>query len=844
MHSMADDIVERLGSDARQGLTEKEARERLKEHGKNILVPKKKLRIWGLLAFLKEPMLWLLVIAGVVYYLLGDIAESIITVVAVVPIAAVDVVIELQTDKALEKLKVLGEPEVTVVRGGSEKRIKSEDLVPGDVLLVQEGDVIMADSALLVGSSIQTDESSLTGESQPVEKEPAERISEDLFENAGTLFAGTTMVSGRGRAIVVRTGSSTHYGRIGKMLSSTYAGKTPLQTEIWAIIRIFAVVSVLLSVLLVLIGLFAYGPITDVVWKNAIISGVTLAIAAIPEEFPVVFTLFLSLGMLRLANANALVKSLSAVEALGSVDVICTDKTGTITTGKMSVSEERRNPTVSEEDFELAALLACERDPFDPMEKAIYLRAKDHPSLAKAKAMDFVHGYPFDGREKYMSHVWRGSGMYLAAKGSVEGILARCRMDLAEKERVLAQNEEMAARGVRVLAVAGKRLNSMRNRTEDESDLEYLGLLGFSDPIREGVAKAVADCRKAGIRVVMLTGDHKVTASAIAHKAGISTDGIVSGKELNVPEEEFLGILERSNVFARVLPEQKLRIVEGYQRLGYRVAVTGDGINDAPALKKANIGVAMGERGTEVAKETAALVLLDDNFKTIVGAVRNGRRIYDNLKKAFSYLVAFHVPIFLSALVIPLLRLPLLLMPVHVVFLELVLHPAISIVYEKEPEEPGVMNRRPREREMKLLHRREFGGLIAVGTVLFLGTLFAYEVANPSESPARELYARSIAFSVMIVGQILLIISTLALKEANFSRLFANRFLLPTVIIALGVYALLMYVPPAADYMRIVPLTSGEWLWVAGMALLPFMVSETLKRTSVFRPAASTPAAS
>ncbi len=831
---MPSEIVERLRSDERQGLTEQEASERLKQYGKNILAPKKKVRIWGFLAFLKEPMLWLLVIAGVVYYLLGDIAESIITIVAVVPIAIVDVVIELQTDKALEKLKVLGEPEVAVVRGGAEKRIKSEDLVPGDILLVQEGDVVMGDSALLTGSSVQADESSLSGESAPVGKKPNEHFSEDLFENEGVLFAGTTVVSGRARCIVVRTGSSTQYGKIGKMLSGPYAGKTPLQTEIWAIIKVFAVVSVILSVLLVLIGLFAYGPITDTVWKEAIISGVTLAIAAIPEEFPVVFTLFLSLGMLRLANANALVKSLSAVEALGSVDVICTDKTGTITTGKMTVSESRRRAGVSDEDLEFAALLACERDPFDPMEKAIYAHAKDHPALRRLQTMDFVHGYPFDAREKYMSHVWQGSGMYIAAKGSVEGILVRCRVDAAEREQVLRENEAMAERGIRVLAVAGKKLARMKDRSEDESDLEYLGLLGFSDPIREGVTKAVTDCRKAGIRVVMLTGDHKVTASAIAHKAGIATDGIVSGKELNVPEEEFLQVLERSNVFARVLPEQKLKIVEGYQKLGYRVAVTGDGINDAPALKKANIGVAMGERGTEVAKETAALVLLDDNFKTIVGAVRNGRRIYDNLKKAFSYLVAFHVPIFLSALLIPLMHLPLLLMPVHVVFLELVLHPAISIVYEKEPEEPAIMSRRPREKKTKLLHRGEFLDLIVVGTVLFLGTLFAYLVALPYG----EMYARSVGFSVMIVGQVLLIVSTLAQRSAKFTRLLANRYLLPTMVIALGGYALLMYIPAAADYMRLVPLGPAEWLWIAGMALLPFLVSEILKRKPLLQAAA------
>jgi Ca2+-transporting ATPase len=827
---MVKEVVQSLGSDERSGLTDAEAEARLKRHGKNVLVPKRRIRTLGLLAFIKEPMVWLLVVAGAVYYWLGDTAETIITLIAVVPIALVDVAIELQTDKALEKLKTLGEPEVTVVRRGVEKRIKSEDLVPGDIALIQEGDVVMADSAMLSGSGVQTDESSLTGESQPVEKQPADRFDESFFANKGVLFAGTTVVSGRARTIVVKTGANTQYGKIGKILAGTYAGKTPLQVEIGKIIKVFAVVAVVLSVSLVVIGLVAYGPITEAVWNEAIIGGVSLAIAAIPEEFPVVFTLFLSLGMLRLANANALVKKLSAVEALGSVDVICTDKTGTITTGKMSVSEVCARPGVSKDDLELAALLACERDPFDPMEKAIYAHAKDSPALAKVRTMDFVHGYPFDTDEKYMSHVWKGSGTVLAAKGSLEGILARCAMDPAEREGVLRQNDEMAERGIRVLAFARKRIDEVRGREEDEKGLEFLGLMGFSDPIRQGVTKAVADCRKAGIRVVMLTGDHKTTARAIADKAGIETDGVVTGKELDVPEKEFLEILEANHVFARVLPEQKLRIVEGYQKLGCRVAVTGDGINDAPALKKANIGVAMGERGTEVAKETAALVLLDDNFKTIVGAVRNGRRIYDNLKKAFSYLVAFHVPIFLSALLIPLMHLPLLLLPVHIVFLELVLHPAISVVYEKEPEERDIMSRRPREAKTRLLHPGEFAGLIIVGTVLFLGTFGVYLAALPWG----ETYARSVAFSAMVFGQVLLIVSTLARRHTSWKRLVSNKFLLPMMAIALGGYALLMYIPVAADYMRIIPLGPAEWLWIVGMGFVPFMASEILKRTPLY----------
>lgn len=821
-----DAIIRESGSSAQEGISDSQATAKLTQFGRNILAPKKEIKIWGYLAFLKEPMIWLLGIAGTVYYWLGDYTEAAITLAAIVPIAILDIVIELQTDKALEKLKRLGEPEVTVVRGGVEKKIKTEELVPGDIVLLQEGNVVMADCAVLSGSDIRADESALTGESQAVEKRPEKAVSDEMFANPGMLFAGTTLVSGRCRCIVAKTGANTSYGKIGKMLASTTAGKTPLQAEIDQIVEWFGIFAIALSVILFIIELFTSGPINSDTWKHAIISGVSLAIAAIPEEFPVVFTLFLSLGMLKLANSNSLVKKLSAVEALGSVDAICTDKTGTITTGKVAVCETVRSIGADERTFALCAIMACEPDPFDPMDKAIYANDEKGGSkaIAELKKWRLVEEYAFNPHQKYMSHIWKGRDLRLTAKGSVEGILAHCKLSTAERAAILRNNAEMAGRGIRILALAYKKLDRIRNREKDEAALTFLGLIGFADPIRHGVTAAVGECRSAGVRVVMITGDHKTTAEAIAKEAGIATAKVVEGSDLGA-EKKFMQTLESTSVFARVLPEQKLRIVEGLQKLGYRVAVTGDGINDAPALKKADISVAMGERGTEVAKETASIVLLDDNFKTIVTAIRNGRRIYDNLRKAFAYLVVFHVPIFLSALILPLAGLPLLLLPVHIVFLELILHPVISIVFEKEPEEKDVMNRPPRKKGETILNKPELASLAAEGTALFVGVVAAFAWALSYG----EEYARSFALCAMVIGQILLIASKLSKTRFRLSHLLSNRYLAPTIIAGVGAYAVLMYVPAAASVMGITPLGPSEWALATAIGLMPFALSEALK---------------
>lgn len=828
------ELVESLNPNFGTGLTAAQVEERSRVYGKNMLYPRKKRLHSGILAFLTEPMVWLLGIAAIVYYLLGDALDAVVMAIAIIPIGLIDAFVEMQTDKALERLERMSEPMVVVIRDGRKAAISPEELVPGDRIRVQEGELVMADAAITESSDLKVDESSLTGESVPVDKAHEPYFSDDFFRNRGTLFAGTRVLSGMATAAVVRIGQATSYGKIGGMLAKTDGRRTKLQLDISRIVKAFGVVAVLLSVFLIFLSLY-FGE----TWTDAVINGVSLAIAAIPEEFPVVFILFLSMGMLGLAKANALVKKLSAVEVLGSVNVICTDKTGTLTSGKMALTEVYTGrvrsagefaATKAGKGFMLSAMMACEREPFDYVEKAIFgaAPAETRKELAKWR---LFKGYEFNPIHKYMSHVWEDGdgGLVICAKGSVEGIVSRCRMDAAAKRRVLRANEGLGSRGIRVLALASKPLRASRSREADEKSMSFLGLMGFYDPLREGIADSVREARNAGIRVMMLTGDHRSTAVYIAHQAGIDESGVVEGAELaGMGDAEFLEAIETHNVFCRMLPEQKLRIVETLQKLGYSVAVTGDGINDAPALKKADIGIAMGVRGTDVSREAAALVLLDDNFRTIVGAIRNGRRIYDNLQKAFSYLTSFHVPIFLSALLIPVMKLPLLLLPIHIVFLELVLHPVVSIVFEGQPAEEDVMARKPRDRSSPIVRKDQLARLIAVGTVVFLLSLAAYSWALKAGYGERD--ARTLGFTTLLFGQVVTIATELSKGRISSSRLLGNRNL-GWILLAVAVsYLAMMYVPFLAAVFRLEPLTGYEWGLAVLLGLVPLAFAELTKR--------------
>jgi Ca2+-transporting ATPase len=567
-----------------------------------------------------------------------------------------------------------------------------------------------------------------------------------------------------------------------------------------------------------------------------VIAGVSLAIAAIPEEFSMVYMLYLALGAWRLAQERALVRRLPSVETLGSTTVICTDKTGTLTHGHLAVSGlwtttslRSNGGALTRAELELidAAVLACEPEPFDPLDVAIVDYARRHGiDVAASHAGRLERDWPFDPVGRYVTHVWEpaagGDALRVAAKGSLEGILAHTRPAGALRTAAIDANAAFSANGMRVIAVAaGLAAPAETDRSDDEAHLQLLGLVAFSDPLRDGVADAVDECRAAGIRVVMITGDHPATAHAVAEGLGLpheaaGTDVISTGDELDAADAERLDELVASaNVFARTRPEQKHRLVRALRRRGEVVAMTGDGINDAPALREADIGVAMGARGTEVAREASALVLLDDNFATIVTAVRDGRRIFDNLTRAFAYLIAFHPPLLLAALVVPLLGQPLLLLPIHLVALELLLHPIVSLVFQADPPDPDTMRRPPRP-VGDALCLRALARPYAVGTVLALVLLAVYLGALEAW-PEDE--ARAVAFAALLASQPVLLLSMRSPDRPMWaSRRPWTRTLTAVIAVLIGATLAVVYFPPLADLLHLQPFPTPAWVIVIAVA--------------------------
>jgi Ca2+-transporting ATPase len=829
----ASTIASAAAPGAADGLTSGEATRRLRAHGPNLLVPAGRRRppalVWAWRA-VSDPMAVLLLAASAIYVSLGDVPDSIVTLAALVPITAVSLLLEVRAERALAGLRRLTAPTARTRRDGVEKMVPVADLVPGDVVLLQEGDVVPADGRLLQTRQLAVDESALTGESHPVDKDP------EGGEEGWSVFAGTTVLSGRGVAVLERTGPSTRFGQIGRLVAGIRQPQTPLQRVIRRLILQLAAVALLFCVGVVAVEL-AYG----LGWGRALIAGVSLAIAAVPEEFPMVFTLFLALGAWRLAREQALVRRLASVETLGATTVICTDKTGTLTMGDLTVAALAVESDAGSADEPLragqralleAAVLACEPRPFDHLEQAVLEYADEHGDVPGRQAGELVADYPFDPAARYMSHVWRRGGVdRIAAKGAVEGILEVSQASPATRAWAQEANRRLADGGMRVIAVAAGDLQGPSgDRERDERALRFRGLVGFSDPLRPGVREALAECVDAGIRVIMLTGDHPVTAHAVAEGLALPhrDADIATGDDLDRADDDGLADLAaRSAIFARTRPEQKHRLVRALRSQEQVVAMTGDGINDAPALREADIGVAMGRRGTEVAREAAAMVLLDDNFATIVSAVRNGRRIFDNLRRAFAYLVAFHVPLLLAALVVPVIDRPLLLLPIHLVILELFIHPAVSLVFEAEPADPDLMRRPPRRAGGGLLPRDQLLRTAGEGVVLFAGVLIVYLALLASG--AAEDVARAGGFACLLLGQLLLLEVERSPDRPLWRAWRPNRALGPIAAATLLALVLAVQVPALGHVLRLAPLSAGEWAAVVGVALVAALWREPVK---------------
>ncbi len=818
----------------RHGLTTQQASALFAKHGPNRLVPEARrptVLTWVLRA-VADPMAALLLVAGGTYLFLRDYADAAVTLAALVPISAVTLILEGRAERALEQLKRLAAPTAIVWRDGRRQTIAAERLVPGDVLFLHEGDVIPADGVLLEGPRLMVDESVLTGESHPVTKSAAE--GEDRL-----LFAGTTLRAGRGVARVTSTGASTRYGEIARLMARIPQPPTPLQRLIQRLIGQLAAGAVALCVAVAAIEL-ARGR----GWATAVIAGVSLAIAAIPEEFPMVYTLYLALGAWRLARARALIRRLTGVEALGATAVICADKTGTLTLGHVEVAALYTPSGIARVGYPLPpqartllqeAVMASEPTPYDPLEEAVLrFAAGAGIEVSALHSGTLVEDYPFDPAGKYNSHVWSvGEGARIAAKGATEGILDRSGASDEARREALAATRLLASEGLRVIAVAGGRLSAtVGDRSTDERHLRFVGLIGFADPARPGVAEALRECGQAGIRVVMITGDHPVTAHAVAEGLDLPHNDevpIVTGDDLDRADDRELGrLVRRANIFARTRPEQKYRLVRTLRAQGQVVAMTGDGVNDAPALREADVGIAMGTRGTEVAREAATIVLLDDNFATIVAAVREGRRIFETLRRAFSYLIAFHTPILLAALAVPLLGAPLLLLPLHLVWLEIIVHPTASLVFQYDPPPPDLMRRPPRRPGAALLPVNDFLGASIKGATLFGGILWLYLGALAQGLP--EAQARGTALTAMILGQVLLVLTQRSLGAPLWQTAWrGNQMLLPVVGVTLASLAAALYLPPLAGLLHLAPLSLREWGLGGAVAVITTLWQEPLK---------------
>jgi Ca2+-transporting ATPase len=790
-----------------EGLSSPAARVRLEQFGPNRWVKQDRLaRVREVLGLLLDPMAVMLVAAAIVYWLLGETRDAIVLAIALIPVLGVDVVLEARSRAALRKLARAAAPTAEVVRDGQIVAVPLEEVVPDDLLVLREGHVVAADGVVRWVANVAVDESSLTGESEPQSKRAW--TSDPLAAPPeARVFAGSQVLSGHGFGQVTRTGPATQYGGIAALLAQTAVSTSPLQRQAAALVRRLGIVAVAVAGVLFALSLGRGEP-----WTRALLGAVSLAMAAIPEEFPIVLTLFLSVGAWRLASRGMLVRRLASVETLGSTTVICTDKTGTLTRGEFQMTRHLvLAPGLSEREFLETAVLACERHPSDAMERAIGAYATAHGiSLPDLEARwVLVRDYDFDPVGKHMSHVWHSVGQddvfLVAAKGALEGILAHSRLDERARRAALEAHTQLAAQGLRVLALAAGRPDRVgADRDDDERDLTLYGLLGFQDPLRPEVPGAVALCQRAGIRIAMVTGDHALTAHAVAEAAGILHEDalIVTGNELAaLGVDERAERVRRAAIFARISPEQKYFIVEGLQRAGAIVAMTGDGVNDAPALRRADIGIAMGRRGTDVARATADLVLLDDNFASIVATVRQGRHIFQNIQRAFLYLIAFHIPILALAIAAPLTGVPLVLLPIHLVWLELIVHPVSAVVFQAEPAAADIMHRPPRDPAAPLLPRAAVVRSGVSGALLAAASFAVYRWQWPLLGEAQ---ARGLALIVLLCGyQILMLAERLALPGLAVHRI-------PRTLVFWSVWCasalsllLILYVPAAARMFRI-----------------------------------------
>lgn len=830
-----------------QGLSSQKAQEQIKKEGYNELQGKKSRNIWDIIfGVIKEPMFILLVACGTLYMLLGDKEEGIMLLGFVFFVMGIEFYQERKSEKALDALKDLASPRALVIRDEVEKRIAGREVVREDILVLQEGDRVPADATILEGVNLLVDESLLTGESVPVRKHDWEGEDEDTQlggDDRPFVYSGTMIVQGHALAIVTHIGMDTQIGKIGKAIENLEESPTKLKKEIGGLVKKLTIIGALLCVLVVVVYFLTRSSLME-----GFLAGITLAMAMLPEEFPVVLTIFMAIGAWRISKKNVLTRKPSAIETLGSATVLCTDKTGTLTENKMKVARlyngsdfwiEKQSKEFPEEFHDIIeyGILSSQANPFDPMEMAInnigksFLNGTEHIH----SNWKMLKEYSLSKEMLAMSHVFRNTStnqMVIAAKGAPESIFDLCHLDSSVQDKYAKAVVEMASDGLRVLGVAKSVQNgALLPDNQHNFDFEFVGLIGLQDPIRPQVPAAVAECQSAGIRVIMITGDYPLTAQNIAKEIGLSNyNQCITGAELEqISEEELSERIKTVNVFARVVPEQKLKIVNALKRNNEIVAMTGDGVNDAPALKAANIGIAMGEKGTDVAREASELVLMDDNFGSIVESIKMGRRIFDNLQKALGYIFAIHVPIAgLSLIPVFFSGYPLVLWPVHVVFMELIIDPSCSVIFEAEKAEKNVMSRPPRN-----LYEPFFGAekiLISClqGVWVLLATLGMYFITLKLGYDIGQV--RAMTFTTLIIANVMTILTNRSWNESIFTILRTPN---PTVKWVAGgallFITLILNVPFLQRLFQFSPISVFEALIVIFVGLSTIILFELYK---------------
>jgi Ca2+-transporting ATPase len=823
-----------------KGLNDAQVQELRAKYGLNeIPLADRKNFLKILASVITQPMFALLLLAAFIYLLIGNFEDAALLAGFIVLSIGLTAYQEFKSEKAIEALKDLSSPRALVMRDGQAQRIAGKEVVIGDLLILTEGDRIAADASLIKSNDLLADESLLTGESEPVEKKIGHLV-----------HSGCMVVRGGGTATVKAIGLNTEMGKIGKSLQTIEEPDSPLQADIRALIKRFAVLSIALAILVCLIKGIFYQQ-----WFEGLLTGVSLVMALLPEEFTVILTVFMALGVWRISRQHVLTRRASVIETLGSITTLCVDKTGTLTLNSMSL--QALVPLNGNQDLLLLhqlspaqvelldyAVLASEIEPFDPMEKAFHESWKKRNTQLsnQIRNLQLIHEYGLSPELSAMTHIWEDPnklGQYLiAAKGSPEAVMSLCTLSAKEKLVIEHQIHEMASKGLRVLGVCKTDYQKQEGswpETVYSFPFKWLGLVGLQDPLRAEVPNAIKQCQNAGIRVVMITGDHALTAKTIAAQAGINAGHILSGSYIDrLSDEDLQDAVKNTCVFVRIRPEQKLRLVKALQANQEIVAMTGDGINDAPALKAAHVGISMGQRGTDVAREASSLVLLNDDFGSIVNTIKKGRQIFDNLQKAVIYVIAVHVPIAGAVFIPVLFGVPPLLGPIHILFLEMIIDPSCAIVFETESPEPNIMNRPPRKLGERIFSFENLSIALLQGVGLMMIVLGLY-LGLPELSFSKEL-TNTIAFSSLVIGNLLLVIVSRS-KQIHFITILQNQNVAQYWIIGLTLSLLTLFIsiPFLRERFQFASL-SFEALWItlvsAGLALIWYEAIKLINKKS------------